>query len=188
MVGATYIRGVAVTYSTKRHRKYTYASSFVVISTCLACILQVYFTGTGAVKWFRADSRFAPCQWETSLHCNDVSHCLGANLESALWLLQCQPRYTKIWVNVLHESTETIEWTATKQTTTKPCAYFMWFMVFEPTSAGPGYVRNLNLFTAVPVDFLTFIMIGHRQAHGWVHGWDMFSSKWLWFSWFLITV
>ena len=32
----------------------------------------------------RADSRFAPSQWEMALLCNDVSHWLGANLESAL--------------------------------------------------------------------------------------------------------
>ena len=32
----------------------------------------------------RVDSRFAPCQWETALLCNDVSHWLGTNLESAL--------------------------------------------------------------------------------------------------------
>ena len=32
----------------------------------------------------RADSRFAPSQWETTLLCNDVSHWLGTNLESAL--------------------------------------------------------------------------------------------------------
>ena len=32
----------------------------------------------------RAASRFAPSQWETSLQSNAVSHCLGANLESAL--------------------------------------------------------------------------------------------------------
>ena len=32
----------------------------------------------------RADSRFAPCQWETSLQSNVVSHWLGATLESAL--------------------------------------------------------------------------------------------------------
>ena len=30
------------------------------------------------------DSRFAPSQWETTLRCNDVSHLLGTNLESAL--------------------------------------------------------------------------------------------------------
>ena len=32
----------------------------------------------------RADSRFAPNHWETSLQSNAVSHWLGANLESAL--------------------------------------------------------------------------------------------------------
>ena len=32
----------------------------------------------------RADSRFAPSQWETALQSNAVSHWLGANLESAL--------------------------------------------------------------------------------------------------------
>ena len=31
-----------------------------------------------------ADSRFAPRQWETALLCNDVSHWLGASLESTL--------------------------------------------------------------------------------------------------------
>ena len=31
----------------------------------------------------RADSRFAPTQWEMSLQSNTVSHWLGANLESA---------------------------------------------------------------------------------------------------------
>ena len=32
----------------------------------------------------RADSRFAPSQWDTMVLCNDASHWLGANLESAL--------------------------------------------------------------------------------------------------------
>ena len=38
---------------------------------------------------YRADSRFAPSQWEPSLHSNAVSHWLGANLESALQLHEC---------------------------------------------------------------------------------------------------
>ena len=33
----------------------------------------------------RADSRFALSQWETALPCNDVSHWLGANLDSDLY-------------------------------------------------------------------------------------------------------
>ena len=32
----------------------------------------------------RADSIFAPSQWETALLCNNVSHWLGASLQSAL--------------------------------------------------------------------------------------------------------
>ena len=32
----------------------------------------------------RADSRFVPSQWKTSLLCNDIPHWLGASLESAL--------------------------------------------------------------------------------------------------------
>ena len=35
--------------------------------------------------WGRADSRFGSNQWETALLCSNVSHWLGANLESALW-------------------------------------------------------------------------------------------------------
>ena len=35
-------------------------------------------------KHYRADSRFAPSQWETALLCKDVSHRLGTNLKSAL--------------------------------------------------------------------------------------------------------
>ena len=34
---------------------------------------------------YRADSRLVPSQWETALLCNDVSHWLGAKLESALY-------------------------------------------------------------------------------------------------------
>ena len=39
-----------------------------------------------ATQSHRADSRFSPSQWETALLCNDVSHWLGANLESAMIL------------------------------------------------------------------------------------------------------
>ena len=35
----------------------------------------------------RADSRFAPSQWEMSLQSNAISHWLGTNLESALYAL-----------------------------------------------------------------------------------------------------
>ena len=32
----------------------------------------------------RADSRFGPSQWEMELPCNNVSHWLGASLDSAV--------------------------------------------------------------------------------------------------------
>ena len=40
----------------------------------------------GVLLWreYRADSKFAPSQWEASLQSNAISHWLGANLESAL--------------------------------------------------------------------------------------------------------
>ena len=37
------------------------------------------------VFYYRADSRFVHSQWEMALLCNDISHWLGANLESALY-------------------------------------------------------------------------------------------------------
>ena len=36
--------------------------------------------------YIRADSRFVSSQWETALLCNEVSHWLGINLESALYM------------------------------------------------------------------------------------------------------
>ena len=46
----------------------------------------VYPTKWNFLHCYQADSRFAPSQWETALLCNDVSHWLGANLETALLL------------------------------------------------------------------------------------------------------
>ena len=56
-------------------------------------------TGTVCDAWrvervshCRVDSRLAPSQWETVLLYNDVSHWLGASLQSALSLYTCQNR------------------------------------------------------------------------------------------------
>ena len=38
------------------------------------------------IQNYRADSRFAPSQWKRALLCYDISHWLGASLESALKL------------------------------------------------------------------------------------------------------
>ena len=71
------------------------------------CLAMFYSLGTNRMEWFfkviqvkfwpsgqdlkqkgstqyRADSKLAPSQWETSLQSNAVSNWLGANLESAL--------------------------------------------------------------------------------------------------------
>ena len=56
----------------------------------LDCILQLpiephsIFQKIYDIMKIRADSRFAPSQWETPLLCNDVSNWLGASLESVL--------------------------------------------------------------------------------------------------------
>ena len=47
-------------------------------------LFMIYWISSSAVTWIRAESRFAPSQWETLLQCNAVSHWLGVNLESAL--------------------------------------------------------------------------------------------------------
>ena len=49
------------------------------------CHVQLCLATYVTFGWLsRADSRFAPSQWETALHCNDISNWLGANLESTL--------------------------------------------------------------------------------------------------------
>ena len=53
-------------------------------------------------RWFiiyRVDSRFASSQWETVLLCNDVSHWLGASLESVLIYKTAGLTYTQLLVS-----------------------------------------------------------------------------------------
>ena len=54
----------------------------------------------------RADSRVAPSQWETVLLCNNVSHCLGASLESAL----CWHRRNRYWFRFIIQSKWSLHW------------------------------------------------------------------------------
>ena len=56
-----------------------------------------------SISCLRADSSFVPSQWETSLQSNVVSHWLGANLESTLYLLM--PKWES-W----HSVTLCVEW------------------------------------------------------------------------------
>ena len=69
-----------VTFSRGINNLSTYPESWwqKTITKMLICSL--------AIEWYhRADSRYAPSQWETALLCNDVSHWLGASLKSALY-------------------------------------------------------------------------------------------------------
>ena len=59
--------------------------------------------GVTHCMYYRADSRFTPSQWETALHCNDVIHWLGANLESALYYISQKINHIKIWY-IVHRS------------------------------------------------------------------------------------
>ena len=75
----------------------------VLMRTTTGCTLTIFsqydVNGTG---WYRcrADSRFAPSQWETALLCNDVSHWLGANLESALKCKLMSIKYHVTWTDL----------------------------------------------------------------------------------------
>ena len=53
---------------------------------CVTSIISVVFL-TPIFNIPRADSWFAPSQWEMVLLCNDISHWLSTNLESALKLI-----------------------------------------------------------------------------------------------------
>ena len=57
-----------------------WAKVSLVISSWWATLWYIFLCD------FRADTRLAPSQWETSVQSNAVSHWLGANLESA-WIL-----------------------------------------------------------------------------------------------------
>ena len=79
-----------------------------------------------------ADSRLAPSQWETSLQSNVVSHWLGANLESALWLYsfrqtqgnQCnQHPLSKLMVTIHWPQGQNIVWYIHPGVNTVRCRY-----------------------------------------------------------------
>ena len=61
--------------------------------------------------WFRTDSRLTPSQWRTSLQSNAISHWLGTNLASVLWLPQpmMKPRGFNVSLTVtkLQQNTST---------------------------------------------------------------------------------
>ena len=87
-----------------RHLFYVYATYGTIIGSSWMTVLfsNGLFRGAAIAGAFIlivchwANSRFARSKWETALLCNDVSHSLGASLESAL--LSCGEVFaTPIW-------------------------------------------------------------------------------------------
>ena len=78
----------SIVYSDADQRKHQSSAS-------LAFVMGIHRSRSSNAEnvsiWWRhhVDSRFAPSQWETTLLCNGVSHCLGASLESALDTILC---------------------------------------------------------------------------------------------------
>ena len=60
---------------------------YVLRIVSITCVYSLVVAHTSS-SVNRADSRLGPGQWETSLQSNAVSHWLGANLESALVMIE----------------------------------------------------------------------------------------------------
>ena len=69
-----FVNLISVQLSSKK--KHVHTVNIILQSNITSCFMHI-----------RADSRFAPSQWETSLLCSDVSHWLGAKLESAVSMI-----------------------------------------------------------------------------------------------------
>ena len=70
-------------------------SSFGIMLRYFQIVTKIWFEHGCHQYSTRADFRFAPSQWETSLQSNTVSHWLGANLESALNVIKCHVSYSR---------------------------------------------------------------------------------------------
>ena len=67
----------------RSHPKKVTIKSEIRCCLCVESVIYIVLSFYAKVD-HRADSRFAPSQWETALLCNDISHWLGTSLESAL--------------------------------------------------------------------------------------------------------
>ena len=69
---------------------YYHTQKYIIIKSLLNVWWYIIFMLCGGHLFgnmYRANTRIAPSQWETALLCNDVSHWLGAILESALHVI-----------------------------------------------------------------------------------------------------
>ena len=66
---------------------YTISKFITKFLSCCSFIVMIFrkmFPKYAVFSNYRADSRSAPNQWDTALHCNDASHWLGGSLQSDL--------------------------------------------------------------------------------------------------------
>ena len=103
---------------------------------------MVYMVSMTAKHRIRADSRLAPCQWETSLQSNAVSHWIGANLDSARadsglapsqWETSLQSNAVSHWLGANLESAYRIDLPA------HLCGITAWIMFGELTGLLTGF-------------------------------------------------
>ena len=116
----------------------------IAIWFIVVCIIQ-----PNLGRYHRADSRFAPSQWETSLQSNAVSQWLGANLESALY-----PKSLTHWGQVTHicVGNLAIFWTIAgmllmgplEQTSIKLQSEFIHFQSRKSILSRPQCVKSLS--------------------------------------------
>ena len=91
-----------------------------------------YPTNLELTPYIRADSRFASSKWETTILCNDISHLLGASLESALFNLILTSE-----LNYLLRNMHTI----------RALLYFTVACCKSFTHIHQGYVTDISQFT-----------------------------------------
>ena len=82
MIGDIYINTVTVYLTMQEFTIMTLMTHDYSVQQCLESIKE-----NNPRLYIRADSRFAHSQWETALLCNDVSHWLGANLDSVQYIV-----------------------------------------------------------------------------------------------------
>ena len=91
----------------------------------------------------RAGSRFAPSQWETALLYNDVSHWLGASLESALpqssaqIILRCYNRQKFHDSTCCHHTCKFVAW-LDNYFACQRSMYLAWFRLWVICGTGPS--------------------------------------------------
>ena len=110
--------------------------------------------------YFRADSRFAPSQWVTSLQSNTVSHWLGASLESALYFALSTGRSSPL-VALLSRSQYSVP-----QATNGMSLLILQFQ----GSVSWGFERLRNILTYHPRVFLSHQNISHWNTQEMTYG------------------